>query len=54
MTSLANALKEEGNKLFGEKKYQQAYDKYTSAIELDGENVFYYTNRAAALLEMKR
>jgi lipoprotein NlpI len=50
----ADTLKEEGNKLFGKNEWQGAYDKYTSAIELDGNNTFYFMNRAATLMEMKR
>jgi serine/threonine-protein phosphatase 5 len=50
----ALALKEEGNKAFRSKNWQEAYDKYTEAIKLDNKNVVYYTNRAAALQEMRR
>lgn len=50
---MADLLKEEGNNLYKEGKWQAACDKYTAAIELDGENPFYYSNRAAANIEMK-
>ena len=50
----AITLKEKGNKLFREKKWQEAYQMYSRAIELDDANVIYYTNRAATLMEMKR
>lgn len=50
----AEALKEQANKLFGEKKYQLAIDRYTAAIQLDENNVFYYSNRAAAFTELRR
>ncbi|KAJ3130947.1 hypothetical protein HK100_007124 [Physocladia obscura] len=42
------ALKNQGNKLVAEKKYQQAIAKYTQAIELAPDNAVYYANRAAA------
>ncbi|TDL24542.1 hypothetical protein BD410DRAFT_838064 [Rickenella mellea] len=42
-------LKAEGNALFLEKKYVEASEKYTSAIELDGENAILWANRAAYL-----
>ncbi|CAN8000469.1 unnamed protein product [Ixodes pacificus] len=47
---LAEAKKEEGNELYKQKKYEDAIKLYTEAIELDGSNVAYYTNRAACLM----
>jgi small glutamine-rich tetratricopeptide repeat-containing protein alpha len=44
----AEELKQEGNKHMTAKKYDQAIDSYTKAIALDGTNVIYYSNRAAA------
>ncbi|KAG7090404.1 hypothetical protein E1B28_009524 [Marasmius oreades] len=49
-------LKEEGNKLFLEKKYTEAITKYTKAISLDGADVVLavlYANRAACRLSLK-
>lgn len=47
---LAEAKKEEGNELYKQKKYEDAIKLYAEAIELDGSNVAYYTNRAACLM----
>jgi Flp pilus assembly protein TadD len=47
-------LKAEGNKLFGQKKYDQAAIKFTKAIELDRSNAVLYSNRAACHLALKR
>lgn len=43
----ADSLKSEGNALMSQKQYQAAVDKYTEAIALD-PNPVYYSNRAAA------
>ncbi|KAL7421900.1 Small glutamine-rich tetratricopeptide repeat-containing protein 2 [Cryptotrichosporon argae] len=43
----AEALKKEGNALMSDKLYDGAIEKYTQAIALD-ENPVYYSNRAAA------
>lgn len=44
----ADALKAEGNKAMAGKDFAYAIAKYTEAIELDGTNVVYLSNRAAA------
>lgn len=44
----ADALKAEGNKAMAGKDFTLAIDKYTQAIDLDGSNVVYLSNRAAA------
>ncbi|KAK7204487.1 hypothetical protein BZA70DRAFT_290449 [Myxozyma melibiosi] len=44
----AEALKAEGNKFVASRDYEKAIDAYTKAIELDGTNKIYYSNRAAA------
>jgi len=50
-------LKEEGNKLFSQKKYAEAASKYTDAIRLGSDNsvnAVLYCNRAACSLALKR
>lgn len=44
----AEELKNEGNKLMKEEKYQEALSAYGRAIALDAANPIYYCNRAAA------
>lgn len=48
----AEMLKDEGNKAFVGKLYTDAVDIFTRCIELDGENPVYFSNRAAALIEL--
>lgn len=50
----ADALKAEGNKLFGAKKFSEAAIKYSEAIDIDGQNAVLYANRAACHLNMKQ
>lgn len=47
-------FKGEGNKLFGQKKYQPAVEKYGIAIEYDPTDPVFYTNRAACYTELKK
>ncbi|KAI9030430.1 hypothetical protein DFJ74DRAFT_656613 [Hyaloraphidium curvatum] len=44
----AEEKKTAGNQRMGEKKYEEAIELYTEAIDLDPENAVYYANRAAA------
>lgn len=44
----ADALKAEGNKAMAARDFETAVAKYTAAIDLDGSNVVYLSNRAAA------
>ncbi|KAF9318207.1 hypothetical protein BG003_011684 [Podila horticola] len=44
----ANAIKEEANVLFANKKFEEAIEKYTEAIELNPNVAAYYANRAFA------
>ncbi|KAJ1308927.1 hypothetical protein OPQ81_004612 [Rhizoctonia solani] len=44
----AVALKDQGNKAFAEKKYDEAIDLFTKAIALDPSNHVLYSNRSAA------
>ena len=44
----AEKYKMEGNQKLTEKKYKEAVDCYTMAIQFNSENAIYYANRAAA------
>ena len=46
-------LKAEGNALHTKGQYKQAYQKYTEAIALNGNNAVLYANRAASSLALK-
>ncbi|CAD6206329.1 unnamed protein product [Miscanthus lutarioriparius] len=48
----AEAAKERGNAAFKEKQWQKAVNFYTEAIKLNGKVATYYSNRAAAFLEL--
>ncbi|PAN45453.1 hypothetical protein PAHAL_9G120400 [Panicum hallii] len=48
----AEAAKEKGNAAFKEKQWQKAVNLYTEAIKLNGKVATYYSNRAAAFLEL--
>ncbi|KAI8019953.1 Translocon at the outer membrane of chloroplasts 64 [Camellia lanceoleosa] len=48
----AEIAKEKGNQAFKDKQYQKAISSYTEAIKLSGNNATYYSNRAAAHLEI--
>lgn len=50
----ANNLKEEGNKAMTAKNFDLAIEKYSSALELDPENVIFLSNRAAAYSSMQK
>lgn len=50
----ADQLKEEGNALVKEKKYEEAIEKYEQAIETDPNNAIFYSNMAAAYTALKR
>ena len=47
----AVAFKNDGNKAFAAHDWLTAIDFYTKAIELDGTQPTYYSNRAQVLLE---
>ncbi|KDP23937.1 hypothetical protein JCGZ_27097 [Jatropha curcas] len=48
----AEMAKEKGNQAFKDKQWQKAISYYTDAIKLNGKNATYYSNRAAAHLEL--
>ncbi|XP_055638500.1 small glutamine-rich tetratricopeptide repeat-containing protein beta-like [Toxorhynchites rutilus septentrionalis] len=49
----AENLKNEGNRLMKEGKYQEALNTYSKAISLDATNPVFYCNRAAAYSRME-
>eukprot|EP00252_Welwitschia_mirabilis_P000757 TRINITY_DN1071_c0_g1_i1.p1 TRINITY_DN1071_c0_g1~~TRINITY_DN1071_c0_g1_i1.p1 ORF type:complete len:590 (+),score=124.05 TRINITY_DN1071_c0_g1_i1:345-2114(+) len=49
----AELSKEKGNSAYKEKQWQKAINFYTEAIKLNGKNATYYSNRAAAYLELR-
>lgn len=44
--------KEAGNAEYKKKNFEAAVQHYTKALELDGEDISYITNRAAVYMEM--
>lgn len=50
--STAEEFKAKGNQALQAKKFAEAVGFYTKAINLDGANVVYYSNRSAAYLSM--
>ncbi|KAJ7975236.1 outer envelope protein 64, chloroplastic-like [Quillaja saponaria] len=48
----AEIAKEKGNQAFKDKQFQKAIGFYSEAIKLCGKNATYYSNRAAAYLEL--
>ncbi|KAF3019235.1 Hsp90 cochaperone [Neopestalotiopsis sp. 37M] len=51
--STADELKALGNKAIAEKKFDEAVDAFTKAIEIDGSNHVLYSNRSAAYASKK-
>ena len=50
---MAAALKDEGNKLFAAKKFEESIEKFSQAIELDPQNHVLYSNRSGAYASLK-
>lgn len=50
----ADAFKDEGNALYKNKEFEAAIEKYDKAIEAQPNDITYYNNKAAVLLEQKR
>ncbi|EIE84691.1 hypothetical protein RO3G_09401 [Rhizopus delemar RA 99-880] len=46
--------KANGNKLFAEKRFEEAIKEYTSAIIKDSSVPVYYTNRALCYLKLEK
>ncbi|RXW13017.1 hypothetical protein EST38_g12837 [Candolleomyces aberdarensis] len=53
-TQDAEKVKEQGNLAFKGGRYQEAVDLYTEAIELNGQEPSYWTNRAASYMSLKK
>ncbi|TID19615.1 stress-induced-phosphoprotein 1 [Venturia nashicola] len=51
---MADALKQEGNKLFAEKKFAESIEKFTEAIKLEPKNHVLYSNRAGSYASLKQ
>lgn len=49
----ANLLKEKGNNAFHDKKWDEAIDFFTQAINIKPNEVF-FSNRAAALINLQQ
>src|SRR6267154_2113824 len=47
-TTMADALKAEGNKAFAAKDYDRAIDLFSNALDLDQSNFVVWSNRSAA------
>jgi tetratricopeptide (TPR) repeat protein len=45
-------VKAEGDALFAQKRFKEAYVKYSDAIKLDGNNAILYGNHATSALSM--
>ncbi|MCJ1223816.1 Hsp90 cochaperone [Toensbergia leucococca] len=50
---MADALKAEGNKAFAAKKFDEAIEKFSQAIELEPNNHVLYSNRSGAYASLK-
>ena len=48
----ADAIKAEANVLYQARQFQEAYAKYSEAIDLDDTNAIFFANRAACSLEL--
>ncbi|KAL9104506.1 MAG: hypothetical protein Q9163_000537 [Psora crenata] len=50
---MADALKAEGNKAFAEKKFDEAIEKFSKALEIEPSNHVLYSNRSGAYASKK-
>ena len=51
-TTAAEALRQAGNEAFGAARYEEATERYTSALDLTPRSAVLYANRALALLKL--
>ena len=50
----AEVKKQEGNEFYKKKDFAKALELYTAAIELNPNELLYYTNMAAVYIEQKK
>jgi tetratricopeptide (TPR) repeat protein len=50
----AEAKKQEGNEFYKKKDFARALELYSAAIELNPNELLYYTNMAAVYIEQKK
>lgn len=50
----AEQFKNEGNSLLAQGRYEQAIEKYSAAIAINGQSAIYFTNRAIARINLKK
>ena len=50
----AEVKKQEGNEFYKKKDFAKALELYTAAIELNPDELLYYTNMAAVYIEQKK
>ena len=50
----AEVKKQEGNEFYKKKDFEKALELYTAAIELNPNELLYYTNMAAVYIEQKK
>jgi len=53
-TPAAKAKKDEGNVFYKNKEYEKAIEKYTEAINLDGSDVTFFSNRSACYAALNK
>ena len=51
---LGDQYKNDGNKKFGNKQWDGAYEDYSQAIDLNYKDATYYSNRSACLIQLDR
>ena len=50
--NMSMVFKENGNKAFRQRKYEEAIEEYTFALQVNDTNPVFYTNRAQAFLRL--
>uniref|UniRef100_A0A6B2LMD4 Uncharacterized protein n=1 Tax=Arcella intermedia TaxID=1963864 RepID=A0A6B2LMD4_9EUKA len=51
---MANQFKEKGNEQFRNKNWEKALEYFSQAIQLDGSNHIFYSNRSATYFQLKQ